>query len=79
VHEKTAFFPLLIRVGKKMYACGYIFCIEKLIKAALTEVQRKWREMVLPFQVHRSHFCLLCEKHRMNKWSPSCEAMLEAE
>lgn len=54
-----------------------LFCIEKLIKAALTEVKGKWQEMVLSFRVTDDTF--FREKHRMNKWLPSYEDVSNAE
>lgn len=69
-----------------MYAWAiFFFCIEKLIKAALTEVQGaltevqgKRKKMVLPFNAHnRSHF-VFCGRNRMNKRLPSYEEMLDA-
>lgn len=54
------------------------FCTETLIKAALTEVQRKWKKMVLSFRLTVT-LCLLCEKQRMNKSLLSHEEILDAE
>lgn len=80
------FLSLVIRVGKKcMRELFFFFCIEKLIKAALTEVQGaltevqgKRKKMVLPFNAHnRSHF-VFCGRNRMNKRLPSYEEMLDA-